>query len=797
MKRRIKTLIALLLCAAISLTVPLPAVAGQKHSAPVVSDNQGDNEYRNWNRWYNPINSYLISNADGTLTRVEYAGEKVVVETFSADLQFISGFSLEPELPLFGGFYSGETHNFIVFGQENDAEDDAAEVFRVVCYTKDWQRVGADSLYGANTTVPFFAGSLRFAECNGYLYIRTCHEMYASSDGRRHQANVMINFRITDTTITDSFWRVSNSGYGYVSHSFNQFVLVDGHDLLTVDHGDAHPRSVALMRYHAPAGQDSFMQAEVENYRLSYVNLVDILPMAGMSGENDTGVALGGFEASDSGYLIAGNTIDHERGADLFGQRNIFISVTSKEDFSGDGTTVRYLTDYSQGDAVDVSTPHFVKLSGNRFAVLWTEETDDACALRYCFVDGQGNVQGEIYTTSGVLSDCVPVVAGDKLVWYVTSASQPAFFTIDLENPEETTHAHLYTYEYDVFPGYDRDGALISTCMTCGREGSRVSVPALENLEEYDFVKYSPAPTCTSNGYAYYRWKNAGQYKVDDWAFGVYQPELGHDWAEGDCQTPKTCTRCGETDALGQHNWQDATCTAPENCTICGETRGEPLPHDYVGEITKATTCTEDGEETFICTGCGDSYTRTLEQYGHQYLPVVTEPGYSQPGYTTYTCQRCGDSYVADEVPARRYTICGTITSFLTDEEMTVELLADGKVVDSLTLSGQKCDYALSGVPAGDYSLRVSKPNHVPVELAVSAGEAQSPVNVKICPRGDLTGDGAVNAKDYQRLLRHINKTKPLTQEEKAYADLTGDGAVNAKDYQRLLRHINKTKPLF
>jgi hypothetical protein len=95
---------------------------------------------------------------------VEYTGERVVVEAYSADFQFISGFSAELELPLFGGFYSGETHNFLVFGQENDAEDDSVEVYRVVCYTKDWQRVGSDSLYGANTTIPFRAGSLRFAE---------------------------------------------------------------------------------------------------------------------------------------------------------------------------------------------------------------------------------------------------------------------------------------------------------------------------------------------------------------------------------------------------------------------------------------------------------------------------------------------------------------------------------------------------------------------------------------------------------------------------------------------------------
>ena len=377
--------IMIAVCTALILCFTVPAMAASDSAAGAASSNLGDHNYT-YDRWATPIHSYLIPNADGTLTRVEAIGQQVVVESYDAAHNLINGFSIEGELPLFGGFYAGTTHNFLVFGQENPTEDDAVEVIRVVCYTKDWTRVGAASLFGANTTVPFDAGSLRFAECDGYLYIRTAHEMYASNDGVNHQANVMLNIRISDMTITDSFTRVMNVGYGYVSHSFNQFLAIDGKDLLAVDHGDAHPRSVVLFKYNAPAGQDSFMQVAyvpvVGGYKYAYVDYVDVLPIAGATGANDTGVSLGGFEVSDTAYLIVGTTVSHEGDYDLFGQRNIFITVTDKDDFSQEGTVVRYLTEYSKDAGVILGNPHFVKVPTDSYAVLWTEQVNNISTLR-------------------------------------------------------------------------------------------------------------------------------------------------------------------------------------------------------------------------------------------------------------------------------------------------------------------------------------------------------------------------------------------------------------------------------
>ena len=54
-----------------------------------------------------------------------------------------------------------------------------------------------------------------------HLLVRTCHEMYKSSDGNNHQSNVTIEVDMPSMTITDSYTGIMNVDYGYVSQSFN------------------------------------------------------------------------------------------------------------------------------------------------------------------------------------------------------------------------------------------------------------------------------------------------------------------------------------------------------------------------------------------------------------------------------------------------------------------------------------------------------------------------------------------------------------------------------------------------
>lgn len=407
-----------LLAAVLFLTAVLWVCA---ENNAVSSNNSGKQDY---SRWSQPVKSYLVSCADSFM-RVEAVEDRVVIETYSSNFTLKSSRSIPYELPIFGGFYESPDSYFLVFGKENLSEDDNAEVIRVVRYGKDWSRIGAASLYGENTRRPFIAGSLRMASCEDMLYIRTSHEMYKADDGYCHQANLMIAVKISTMTVTDSFSGLADYLDGCVSESFNQFVTVDADTLLAVDHGDGYPRSIVLFRYGAKAGEEKFF---------SWCESVDVFPISGQLGENDTGVSIGGFEFSDSAYLIVGNSAKQSEVREDNAVRNIFVTITPKTDFSSEKTKCTWLTSYPENDKTyygKVSTPQIVK-TNEGFIVLWVVKNK----LNYAFLDGSGSLIGKVMTANGALSDCKPMFVGHEVYWYCTQNSQPVFYSIDLWSPE-------------------------------------------------------------------------------------------------------------------------------------------------------------------------------------------------------------------------------------------------------------------------------------------------------------------------------------------------------------------------
>lgn len=97
----------------------------------------------------------------------------ILVEEYNSSFQLLTSRKLPVELFRWGGFFAGSKYNFLVFGQNNLKESDSEEVFRIVKYSKDWQRLGSASIYGANTQDAFVRGGLDCAESGNELYIHT------------------------------------------------------------------------------------------------------------------------------------------------------------------------------------------------------------------------------------------------------------------------------------------------------------------------------------------------------------------------------------------------------------------------------------------------------------------------------------------------------------------------------------------------------------------------------------------------------------------------------------------------
>lgn len=222
-----------------------------------------------------------------------------LVEYYDKNFKLLSRRTVNKELDMFGGFCQSGDYYYVLSGQTNYDESDNVEVYRITKYDKNWNRISSCGLKGANTYIPFDAGSARMTSSGRYLMIRTCHEMYKKSDGYHHQANVTIQVDMRTMKVIDSFTDVMNTEYGYVSHSFNQFIHMENGRIVAVDHGDAYPRSIVLIKYPSAIGSDGFREWNCE--------ATDVISFDGEIGDNYTGATVGGFEMSSSSYLIAGS----------------------------------------------------------------------------------------------------------------------------------------------------------------------------------------------------------------------------------------------------------------------------------------------------------------------------------------------------------------------------------------------------------------------------------------------------------------------------------------------------------
>ena len=309
-----------------------------------------------------------------------------------------------------------------------------------------------------------------------YLFVRTCHTMYKSSDGLNHQANVTFSVNTSNMSIVDKFTSIMNTSLGYVSHSFNQFIRIDNGTLLGVDHGDAYPRSIVLLKYSTDISNGYF----VPDYFYNACQKINVLPFSGAIGDNYTGASAGGFEYSDSSYLIAGNYDSNGYGS----ARNVFVSSVSK---SGGTPVIRYFTDYTGTDA-GASTPHLLKTGNNSFVLMWSNKG----YVYYTALDGNGQQTGSTYKMAGNLSDCVPAVINGKLIWYTWYNGENTFYSINLSNLSEN-HATRIINGHKFVNNKSVNGLMKRTCNICGYQDS-VSVP----------VKINPWKKSTESNYYNY-----------------------------------------------------------------------------------------------------------------------------------------------------------------------------------------------------------------------------------------------------------------------------------------------------
>lgn len=141
-------------------------------------------------------------------------------------------------------------------------------------------------------------------------------------------------------------------------------------------------------------------------------------------------------------------------------------------------------------------------------------------------------------------------------------------------------------------------------------------------------------------------------------------------------------------------------------------------------------------------------------------------------------------------------TISGQIMSFGdATAAVTVRLLEDGKEISKVqTTDGT---YSIGSVSPGNYTVEVSKLNHVTRKYTVAVDKEDITQNTEIRLIGDVTGDGYVKIGDYAKILAHVKGTSVLTGYDFEVADVTGDGNLKIGDYAKVLAHVRGTSSLW
>ncbi|MCD7766230.1 MAG: hypothetical protein LUH53_06910, partial [Lachnospiraceae bacterium] len=207
----------------------------------------------------------------------------------------------------------------------------------------------------------------------------------------------------------------------------------------------------------------------------------------------------------------------------------------------------------------------------------------------------------------------------------------------------------------------EETGLMLYTCTVCQETKTEIITASGHILTHV----VSNAATCTGEGnIEYWYCEDCGKYFSDEMAeteisfADTVIPATGHSYGEWETVISPTCEDTG---------------SEKRSCTACGytETRDvEPAGHDWEEDYTVDVEagCTTDGSKSIHCRNCAavkDS--EVIPATGHSYEAVVTEPTYTEQGYTVYTCTNCGDSYITD------YTAIKVIDG--TDENLSTKTL--------------------------------------------------------------------------------------------------------------------------
>ena len=251
------------------------------------------------------------------------------------------------------------------------------------------------------------------------------------------------------------------------------------------------------------------------------------------------------------------------------------------------------------------------------------------------------------------------------------------------------------------------------------------------------------------------------------------------------------------TDATGNYDVETVYANGKMHISTLG-TVGTPVitydPYNQQVVITPAES--EEDATIYYSVNNGETwaeYTAPIAVTGNMTVQAyATKPGMDNSETATLNVQAV-------------YTVTGTVTSYRHNEAVTVRLLDENDAVVAVAEVSQltateedanlfQCTYTFQNIPAGEYTLEVSKKGHATREYTVTITDGAATQDVEIYLLGDINMSGVVEQADWiilrQHLLGNLTGEYALNDYQLCLADVDEDETVKQADWIILRQHL-------
>lgn len=344
---------------------------------------------------------------------VFHNGNKLYIDIYNKSMEKLSSKTIDDELSLFGGFYSGEQYNFVVYGKSYSSTD--KETYRIVKYDKNFNKIASLSIDGDKTytSKPFDSCTSSFSERDNTLIIYTSR---LRLDG--HQSNVTLRINEDDMMIADEYNGAASFPVHHSGHIFRSIVKTDtdGSEIYAnlTDRTPCCGVSIIKLNqdgYMGTPGTSNVIYTKIENTEYDPYSMI-----------NKTDAEVNGLVITDNSYIVTGVFYD-----------NVFVGAVNKTTGKISRTMLTNYNEYSEYGLSQESK--LVQINRNESIVLWQTIVDGISSVHYVKVDINGEIKGKIKTAlNTLLSDCQPIYDEGVIRWYTIVNGENTLYTVsDIE----------------------------------------------------------------------------------------------------------------------------------------------------------------------------------------------------------------------------------------------------------------------------------------------------------------------------------------------------------------------------